>query len=236
VNHAAVTEVLRRLRDGLGEGPGDADEFPAVVDPIVLGIGQSMGGGVTVAQQAHHRSYVAIGVLGFSAVHTVMWMPPGTPDEGATYFLRNSRAYVTTPEVATLSFSPDTDGLSALVAGFYFDDVPREVVHADMVDYPARGGNVPAWGSATGPSCSRWMATPGVIAAEAAVVSVPVFVGVGERDVVPFPRDEPRAYPRSPEITVAVYRRMAHMHNMASTREQLWERLHTWGAGVAASL
>jgi hypothetical protein len=67
------------------------------------------------------------------------------------------------------------------------------------------------------------------------VDSVPVFVGVGERDVVPAPREEPRAYPRSPDITVAVYPRMAHMHNMASTREQLWRRLHGWGESVAAA-
>ena len=111
----------------------------------------------------------------------------------------------------------------------------RKYVLADMVDYPARGGNVPPWGSATGPACSIWMTSPGVIAAEAAVVAVPVFVGVGERDVVPTPREEPRAYRRSPDISVAVYPRMAHMHNMASTREQLWRRLQSWGDGVAVA-
>jgi hypothetical protein len=28
---------------------------------------------------------------------------------------------------------------------------------------------------------------------------------------------------------------MSHMHNFASTREQFWDRLHTWGEGVARS-
>jgi hypothetical protein len=229
-NHATVTEVLRLLADGAVD-----DALPPVREPTVLGVGQSMGGCLTVVQQAHHATYDAIGVLGFSAFHTVMWMPPGAPDNGVAYFLRNSRAVVSSPGAGTLSPVPDESGLSSLVPGFHYDDVPREVVVADMVDYPTRGGDVPVWGSATGPTCSIWMASPGVIAAEAAVISVPVFVGVGERDVVPTPRDEPRAYSRSPDITVVVCPRMAHMHNMASTREQLWRRLHAWGEGVVAA-
>jgi hypothetical protein len=79
------------------------------------------------------------------------------------------------------------------------------------------------------------LTSPGVVAAEAAVIAVPVFVAAGERDVVPSPREEPRAYRRSPDITVCVYPRMAHMHNMASTREDLWRRLHHWGDAVAAA-
>jgi pimeloyl-ACP methyl ester carboxylesterase len=228
-NHATVTEVLRRLADG-----ALADDFPAVSSPVVLGMGQSMGGCLTVVQQAHQATFDAIAVLGFSAIETILWMPPDAPDIGAAYFLRNSGAVVTTVGAGAVSLEPDADGLNALARGFHYDDVPREVVLADMVDYPTRAGNVPTWGSATGPACSIWMTSPGVIAAEAAVVAVPVFVGAGERDVVPTPHEEPRAYRRSPDVSVAVYPRMAHMHNMASTREQLWLRLHYWGDWVAA--
>jgi hypothetical protein len=77
------------------------------------------------------------------------------------------------------------------------------------------------------------MLEPGVVAAEAAAITTPVFVGVGERDVCPDPRAEPQAYENAPDITVFVCPRMSHMHNFASTREQFWSRLHSWGDGVA---
>jgi pimeloyl-ACP methyl ester carboxylesterase len=127
----------------------------------------------------------------------------------------------------------DESGLPGTVPGFHHDDVPRDVVDADMRDFPARGGNVPTWGSATAPPCAMSMLSPGVVAPEAAVISVPVFVGTGERDVVPDPHAEPRAYPRSRDITVSICPHMAHMHNFASTRERFWRRIHSWGTSVA---
>ena len=58
-NHETVQQVLRRLGDGsLAQG------FPAVRNPVVLGIGQSMGGCLTVVQQARHNTFDGIGVLG----------------------------------------------------------------------------------------------------------------------------------------------------------------------------
>jgi pimeloyl-ACP methyl ester carboxylesterase len=92
---------------------------------------------------------------------------------------------------------------------------------------------MPEWGTAKAPVCAVTLLSPGVVAPEAAVIDVPVFVGVGERDVVPDPHEEPRAYPRSPDVTVFLCPRMAHMHNFASTREAFWRRLHHWGNGVA---
>ena len=57
---------------------------------------------------------------------------------------------------------------------------------------------------------------------------MPVFVGVGERDVCPEPLAEPKAYTRARDVTVYIAPRMAHMHTFASTRLQLWDRLVGW--------
>jgi hypothetical protein len=231
-NHATVTEVMRRLEAG-----EVADGFPSVRGAIKLGIGQSMGGCFTIVQQGQHATYDGIGILGYSAIQTVLWMPPGAPDPGAMFVPRGSQVLVlSAAEVADQSplFAVDESGLPGTVPGFHYDDVPRDVVDADMRDYPARGGNVPAWGSATAPPCAMSMLSPGVVAPEAAVISVPVFVGTGERDVVPDPHDEPRAYPRSLDVTVSICPRMAHMHNFASTRERFWRRIHSWGTSVAS--
>ncbi len=231
-NHATVTEVMRRLAAG-----EVADDFPPITGAVTLGVGQSMGGCLTIVQQGQHRTYDGIGILGYSAIHTVLWMPPGTPDAGTAFVPRGSEVVlITAADDQTPQFAIDDDsGLPGTTPGFHYDDVPRDVVDADMRDYPARGGKLPAWASATMPPCAISMLSPGVVAPEAAVITVPVFVGVGERDVVPDPRAEPGAYPRSPDVTVSVCPRMAHMHNMASTRERLWQRLHSWGNGVAAS-
>ncbi|HVW42673.1 MAG TPA: hypothetical protein VHC18_15105, partial [Amycolatopsis sp.] len=72
-NQAAEQEVLARLTSGTL-----ADGFPAISDPLLLGIGQSMGGCMTVIQQGRYHCYDGIGVLGYSAVHT---HPPVRPGE-----------------------------------------------------------------------------------------------------------------------------------------------------------
>ncbi len=133
-------------------------------------------------------------------------------------------------------FTARDDGLPMSTWGFHYDDEPPDMVADDMRDYPTRNGRVPVWGSATMPPCATLMLNPGCVADEAAAIRVPVFVGVGERDVCPDPRAEPQAYAQSPDITVFVCPRMSHMHNFASTREQFWDRLHTWGEGVARSV
>jgi pimeloyl-ACP methyl ester carboxylesterase len=234
-NHATVTEVMRRLEAG-----EVADGYPPVTGAVTLGIGQSMGGCFTIVQQGQHGTYDGIGILGYSAIQTVLWMPPGSPDPGAMFVPRGSAVVVLgAAEVAeqTPQFGLDDEsGLPGTTPGFHYDDVPRDIVEADMRDYPTRGGTVPAWGSATIPPCAATMLSPGVVAPEAAVVSVPVFVGVGERDVVPDPRAEARAYARSRDVTMSVCPRMSHMHNFASTRERFWNRIHSWGNGVASDI
>jgi pimeloyl-ACP methyl ester carboxylesterase len=77
------------------------------------------------------------------------------------------------------------------------------------------------------------MVAPGTVATEAASITVPVFIGVGERDVVPDPWMEPKAFKSSSDISVFVCPRMGHMHNFAHTRREFWQRIHSWGAGIA---
>jgi hypothetical protein len=208
-NAATVGGVTAALADGTL-----ADGFPPVRDATLLGIGQSMGGCFTIVQQGLLGTYAGIGVLGFSARQTMLAFPPGV-------------------EIGDDVFAEREDGLPVNTWGFHYDDEPPDIVAQDMRDYPTRGGQVPVWGSATIPPCAMLMLNPGCVATEAAAITVPVFVGVGERDVCPDPRAEPQAYEQSPDITVFVSPRMSHMHNFASTREQFWARLHTWGEGVA---
>src|SRR5262245_5973990 len=190
-NRATVENVLARLRTGtLG------DNVAPIVPGLVVGIGQSMGGCLLIVQQGHHATFDAIAVLGFSAIRTRLWMPPGTPELIVPYVPRGGDVVLIDSSV-TAEQAPEmavsADGLPGTTPGFHFDDEPREVVAADMADYPTRNGDVPVWGSATIPPCAVSMLSPGVVAPEAAGITVPVLVAVGERDVVPDPMSEPKA-------------------------------------------
>jgi dienelactone hydrolase len=69
-NNLAVQKISELLSDGAA-----ADGYPPVNADRRIGIGQSMGGGVTVIMAANHRTYDGIAVLGYSAIHTVLPLP-----------------------------------------------------------------------------------------------------------------------------------------------------------------
>ena len=78
------------------------------------------------------------------------------------------------------------------------------------------------------PACAVTMMTDGSVRDDAAAIDVPVLSASGERDVVPDPWTEPSAYRGSRLVTIAVIERMAHMHNFARTRSELWDVIETF--------
>jgi len=189
-----------------------------------IGLGQSMGGCLTIAAQGRHHTFDGIAILGFSAIHTVLPTPDGASNQ---------------PDVARGSLQIDLETSTAMIGAetfryaFFWDDVAAEIVERDLAGYHLRqGAGAPVWASPP-PPCAVAMLSPGVVREEAANVDVPVLVGVGERDTVPDPDAEVSAYPAA-DLTVFVAPRMAHMHNFASTRELMWKRTHSWGDTVAA--
>jgi pimeloyl-ACP methyl ester carboxylesterase len=70
-NHATVEEVVRALR------VGTIDTRIAPIAPrVVVGVGQSMGGCIGIVQQARHRSFDALAVLGYSGARMHLPEPP----------------------------------------------------------------------------------------------------------------------------------------------------------------
>lgn len=67
-----------------------------------------------------------------------------------------------------------------------------------------------------------------VVAKDAARIEVPVFICMGERDVSPDPHAEVANYKCSRDIMLHILPRSGHCHNFASTRHQLWNRMHRW--------
>jgi hypothetical protein len=71
-NHATVEGVLALLATGrVTAGYG------AVLDPVTIGIGHSMGAHLTIVLQAHRQVFDGVGILGYSAIHTALPVPEG---------------------------------------------------------------------------------------------------------------------------------------------------------------
>jgi alpha-beta hydrolase superfamily lysophospholipase len=200
---AADSAVTTKIAAGLRDG-SLVPELGARAIDTVLGIGHSMGGYLLTVAQANHAPFDGVAILGSSAIHTVLPTPPDRPGD-----LMASLRYV-----------------------FHGDDVDPEIVEADLEGFPART-HQPHWASATAPLEAVTLLEPGIQAREAAAITVPVFVGCGERDVVPDPWLEPSAYRASSSIALHVVERMGHMHNFARSRVELWRQLHAWGSAVA---
>jgi pimeloyl-ACP methyl ester carboxylesterase len=190
--------------------------------PFVVGIGQSMGGGVTILTQGRHAIFDAVGILGVSAIHTVIPQPTAAAMQlGIDRFKGVTTS--STPDI----HHRDDERLDHGWA-FHWDDVPDDIRQADMEGgYPLRT-TAPIFGSMTLPHCSAHMMLPGAFAADAARIAVPVLIANGERDTCPNPHAEPGAYIQSPDVSTFIVPCMAHMHNFASTRAQLWQRTHDW--------
>lgn len=213
-NAATVRAVVAQLAEG-----GVVDGLGPVEPAAVIAMGQSFGGFCLTMGQAVDPYFDAVAFLGWSGLVT---LPPFDAEKDLSELLSGEAG----------------DGLDhPMRPWFHHDSEPEELIRLDM----ARAGSMgspEAWGASTlpgGPALTdtRWPLEAGIVAAEAASIRVPVFIGAGVIDVVGDPWAEPSAYRASRDITVAVYEDMAHMHNFANTRRQLWERLATWGRSIS---
>jgi pimeloyl-ACP methyl ester carboxylesterase len=203
---AAVASAVDQLPDLVGRaGP-------------FVGIGHSLGGYVAMYQQAAHRSYDAVAILG-TTNHQVVQL--GIPDEmveaAAT---AEGRAALADQLIASLG-----DGDRYLVGDrtpmhdwFHATDVPADVIAADDAT------TLTAVVRRAGLSAS----IPGIARDQASTIDVPVFLAYGEVDISPAPHAEPTFFTASPDVTLFVLPGSAHCHNMANTRARLWDRLLAW--------
>jgi alpha-beta hydrolase superfamily lysophospholipase len=244
-NMAAEREVLRRLAAATV-----AQDFPAVAKPVLIGIGQSMGGCMTIVQQGRYHCYDGVGVLGYSPVHTHPPTRPGEPPIVAPWLARNSplNQTIVVLNQRTLDAADAAPGGAptgaAMGWGFHYDDIDPGVITDDLSRFDRPVTNVekmvtrdiPPWASLTFPTAvATSTLTPGTVAPEAAAICSPVLIAMGERDVVADPKGEPRAYLSANSVDLFICPRMGHMHNFAGTRELFWRRIETWSDWVRTS-
>jgi pimeloyl-ACP methyl ester carboxylesterase len=213
---AAANDAAVRTLIGMFEEGKISDRLPPLQGAFKIGLGQSLGGCLTILMQGAHRTFDAIVPLAASAVQGVLPQPTEAARRAGIEGFAAAAA----------------DGGIDFVYPFFWDDTPREILDADQQGgFPVRE-TVPPWGSKTIPRCASLFMTPGHLAAPAASVEVPVFIGLGERDTCADPLGEPASFARSRDVSVFIVPRMAHMHNFASTRKILWDRIVAWSKAV----
>jgi hypothetical protein len=170
-----------------------------------------MGGMLATVQQADHRTFDALAILGFSTFQldpamlaaAVKGMTGG--DEKGFADLSNY-------------FKVNREALRDL---FYYSDVPEEVISADtayavpLIREPAGLGLYP----------SR-------IAEKTSSLDVPLFLSFGEVDVSSDVRGEVASYAGATDITLHLLPRSGHCANLSSTRKELWGRLSSWATSI----
>ena len=223
----AVGTLCKQLEQG-----AFSTDLPALKNFAKLGIGQSLGGMATIIAQGNHGIFDGIAPLGFSAIHTQLPQPTDAARRAVidTYANLSPKTDVSKPSIAE-SITHITD----FRYPFHWEDVPRDILDADMAGgYPIRKIS-PPFGSTTMPTCAILGMKPGIVGKEAAAITSPVLVGVGQRDTCPDPHAEPTAYSGSRDVSVYIVPNMAHMHNFASTRRLLWDRTAAWAARLSPS-
>ncbi len=212
--HAAFVEVSGRLLAG-----SLRPDLPALGTATFVGFGQSLGGFITMIQQGKYADYAAIAVLGASPL-VIDNIPfhrdlTGVPaDERRRLIMADNAASSGVDELPMYHGAP-----RRFFGGiFHVEGVADDLVAYDEKECETLISRV------TGVDGM----TPGYAAPWADRVTCPVFLGFGDSDVSSDPRREPTGYPGSRHITVATFPDMAHMHNFADTREQLWQALDDW--------
>lgn len=205
---AATERLVSLLKAGIV-----TDHLGAVDISLVIGIGQSMGGCTTTVAQALYTPFNAIAVLGYSPCHFQLPTPEG--------------------EVSVTAAGEEGRDIAAMVEWVYHHEDNDPAIRQEDVrgGFPFRTASGPPWGAAI-PPVALSLLNASVIAKEAGEVTVPVLIGVGDRDVCADPWIEPASYRASRSVTLCIIERMAHMHNFADSRQQLWDAVHRWGEHV----
>lgn len=185
-------------------------------DARPIGVGHSAGALLTVVQQARHRTYRALGLLGFG-------------NGGHERFALS---------MSELGVGDDQVALRAAIVDLTRERFDRPLPRGSTTTSPflLGGMDVPESAlEALGSVKSNLLAVvgltsmiPGSVGPEMAAIDVPVFLGLGEHDIAGDPHGIPAFFTGSRDITLFVLAGTGHNHNVSPAREVLWDRLAAW--------
>jgi alpha-beta hydrolase superfamily lysophospholipase len=181
-----------------------------------IGVGHSLGALLAIVQQAEHESFDALVLLGASmrGLRVVL------SDEELAYADRPEAARAELVRLARKRSGGEAwfELPTAARAGAIFNGNADRAALAAMRKVGCEVVSVPA----------LFSMIPGCSAPWAARVRVPVFLGIGERDITGPPHELPASFPASPDVTLLVLPATGHSHFAFSTCPQLFARVAAW--------
>lgn len=218
-NSEATAAVLAQLRDGsllpqLGPLPSLRS----------IGVGHSMGAMFTITQQAARQQHAAIVVLGFSTRGLPEYVSPKVIELAREPALIRAQVVDRARKMFVADYPEikPSPAANSIFGGSKADPRGVEAIKAARVPLLP----VPAFFSMV----------PNNVGPEAAQVTVPVFIGVGDKDMVGPPHAVPAAFTASQDVTLYVQPGAGHSHFLFASRSQLFQRLADWSRTVVARL
>jgi alpha-beta hydrolase superfamily lysophospholipase len=213
VNAHVTAHILDRLRHGeLIRG------LLAVPDAVSIGVGHSAGAGLTVHQQARHRSHLGLALLGYHG----RGLPGHLTDEERSFAGDPERLRREIGELVRRRYGDPLPMMARGSSQLLVAAPMTDAVHDALVD--ARTNLLALVGLSS--------MIPGSYASQLATIDVPLFLGLGSADLTDAIHEVPSQFPSSRDVTLFVLAGSGHNHNVAATREQLWDRLARWAQSV----
>ena len=182
-----------------------------------IGVGHSLGGLLAIVQQAEHESFDALVLLGVSTGGLRSMLS----DEELAYADRPQQARAELVRLARQRSGEAWFELPAAArAGAIFGGGADPAALAAMRRVGCEVVSVPALFSMLPESSAPW----------AARVRVPIFLGIGERDITGPPHEVVASFPACRDVTLYVLPATGHSHFAFASCERLFERIARWAA------
>lgn len=201
-NATSFDEITRRLRDGALH-----PNLPALQRFTPIGVAHSMGALIMAVQQDMQRDFAALMMLGFGTCG----MAEVLSDDDRAALARPDRGLSELPRLARQRFGGDA-----------YPPIPR----AEGASPAARALAAAQDGVLSVPAVHSMM--PGSIKEEIARLDVPIFLGVGDRDIVGPPRSLPAEYERATDITLLIVEKCGHHPFVSVDTPRLMSRAADW--------
>lgn len=222
---AANAETTQTILSQLRHGSLTSD-LPPLPNLCSIGLGHSMGAMMTVIQQARYAQHHALVVLGFGTDG----LPKFLSAEARELATHVEAVRAALPELARKMFVQPYPRITRIPKS-----VGEDLYGSETVD-PQGVQALKAALDPILPVPSFMAMLPGNVAPEAAQITVPVFIGVGDRDMMGPPHRLPTNYPASLDVTLQVLPATGHSHFIFPTRLQLFKRLLAWANSLHSVL
>ena len=207
-----LSDVVTQVREGIRLGRWKS--LPPVEPRRTLGLGHSAGALLIVSQQARHRTYDALALLGFS-------------DTGLVDVLNAEELkFVDCPDEVV-------GALPRLVEERFGGPLPP-APYSNLDDPTSDGESDPLQAAASRIGApllalvGMMAIIPGTMRRELDLVDVPTFAAMGDSDIAGSLDALVRQLPACRDLTLMTLPATGHNHNQAESRFELWSRMARW--------